>query len=234
LNTRNPADGSEILGVHAEGPFINPVKRGIHKLEVLQRPLDGIRSLEACYGAAHLSGPHPTISKVTLAPELDPSGSTIRDLVSRGIVVAAGHSEATYEEMQGAVNNGVTMVTHLFNAMRRPHHRDPGIFGILGAQVVKRPFFGLIVDAIHVHASMVSLAYEAHPEGLILVSDAMGMLGLPDGEYEWTNGEKIVKNGGKLTLNGSDQIAGRYCLRNLGPWETYLLTGTVASLCWSA
>lgn len=190
---------------------MNPIKRGIHALDVLQRPLDGIRSLEACYGAAHLCGPNPTIRKITLAPELDASGSVIQELCARGIVVAAGHSDASYEQMQSAVESGVTMVTHLFNAVRQPHHREPGIIGILGAQEkVKRPFFGIIADNIHIHPSMVSLAHEAHPEGMILVSDAMAMLGLPDGEYEWTNGEMIVKKGGELTLKGLKTIAGRY------------------------
>ncbi|KAF8249947.1 N-acetylglucosamine-6-phosphate deacetylase [Wilcoxina mikolae CBS 423.85] len=222
--TRNPSDGSESLGAHCEGPFLNPLKNGIHSREVLQRPTNGIIDLETCYGPSNLNS--KTIKMITLAPEIDKTTtpSIIKELSSRGIIVSAGHSNATYEEMWSAVDSGVTMVTHLFNAIARPHHRDPGIFGILGAQEgLLRPFYGIIADDIHVHPSFIRVAYNAHMDGTILVSDAMSMLGLPDGIYNWTNGEVIAKKGGKLTLRDTDTIAGSCvtlveCLNNFINW----------------
>lgn len=190
---------------------MNPLKSGIHSKEVLQRPTNGIVDLEACYGTHNLAP--PTVKMITLAPEIAETGPVIKDLASRGIIVSAGHSNATYDEMWTAVDCGATMVTHLFNAIARPHHRDPGIFGILGAQEgLLRPYYGIIADDIHVHPSFIRVAYNAHMDGTILVSDAMSMLGLPDGIYNWTNGEVIAKKGGKLTLRDTDTIAGRYLI----------------------
>lgn len=149
---------------------------------------------------------------VTLAPELDGvvgPGVLIPALVAKGIVVSIGHSEASYEQACAAVKQGASMVTHLFNAIPQMHHRVPGIFGVLGAQDVRRPCFGLISDGVHVHPSFVRVVWGAHPGGLILVTDAMRVLGLADGTYEWTNGEVIVKKGGRVTLGKGDKIAGR-------------------------
>ena len=158
---------------------------------------------------------------ITLAPELDSSGSVIENLQSRNIVVSIGHSAATYAQASSAVERGATMITHMYNAMPQPHHRDTGIVGILGAQEgINKPYFGIIVDGIHVHPSMVRLAYAAHPEGCILVTDAMSVLGLPDGDYPWTNGEMIEKMVWKVTLKGQDgKLAGRQvaALRNCMP-----------------
>ena len=164
----------------------------------------------------------PTIKMVTIATELDDSHTVIPTLHSRGIIPSVGHSTATYAQMCQATDMGATMITHLFNAMSEPHHRTPGIFGVLGSQQeekerqTRRPWFGLIADGIHVHPSMVRVAYNAHPDGCILVTDAMSVLGCPDGDYVWTNGEVIEKRGGKVTLKGTDgTIAGRYVCQQL-------------------
>lgn len=137
----------------------------------------------------------------------------IPELRSRDIIYSIGHSEATYEDASEAVANGATMITHLFNAMRPLHHRNPGIFGVLGhAESLPRPYFGIIADGIHLHPTAIKIAFNAHPDGFILVTDAMHLVGLPDGAYPWTNGENvcnIVKQGSKLLLEGSDTIAGR-------------------------
>lgn len=105
------------------------------------------------------------------------------------------------------------MITHLFNAMKPLHHRNPGIFGVLGtAESLPRPYFGIIADGEHLHPTTVKIAFNAHPDGFILVTDAMHLVGLPDGSYPWTNGEQvcnIVKKGSKLLLENSDTIAGR-------------------------
>lgn len=117
------------------------------------------------------------------------------------------------------------MITHLFNAMRPLHHRNPGVFGVLGiAESLPRPYFGIISDGIHLHPTSIKIAFNAHPDGFILVTDAMHLVGLPDGVYEWTNGENIVKNGPKLVLEGTDKIAGSSitlieCVTNFLNWS---------------
>jgi len=94
------------------------------------------------------------------------------------------------------------------------HHRNPGIFGVLGLadHAPSRPYFGVIADGIHLHPATVKIAWNTHPDGFILVTDAMHMAGLPDGRYPWRNGEDddfIVKRGAVLLLEGRETIAGR-------------------------
>lgn len=137
--------------------------------------------------------------------------SLIPDLTSRGIIFSMGHSEATYEEASAAVEAGASMITHLFNAMRPLHHRNPGIFGVLGIKEKgRRPYFGVIADGIHLHQSVVKIAYQTHPEGFVLVTDAMHLVGCRDGTHVSSAGGNVVKEGPKLTLEGTDIIAGRY------------------------
>ena len=155
-----------------------------------------------------ITRPSP-IKMITAAPEVGNMLQAIPQIKSRNIVYSIGHSEATFEDACEAVVAGGTMVTHMFNAMRPFSHRNPGIFGLLGQTTLPRPFFGIIADGIHLHPTSIKIAYDAHPKGLILVTDAMRLNGMPDGEYEWTNGDKIIKSGALLTLNGTDKIAGR-------------------------
>lgn len=251
-SSRLPQDGAESLGAHVEGPFLNPTKNGVHNPAVL-RTASTFSDLEDMYGASNLT-PSPgtqapiPVKMITAAPELGNMTALIPSLTSRGIIVSIGHSEATYEEASSAVAAGATMITHLFNAMRPAHHRDPGIFGVLGAadsddttaavatkpnssnnttnleasksndkknkeeKGERRPYFGIIADGIHLHPTTVRIAWRAHPDGLVLVTDAMHMAGLPDGRYDWTNGEGehyIVKKGHVLLLEGTGAIAGR-------------------------
>ncbi|KAK3682536.1 carbohydrate esterase family 9 protein [Podospora appendiculata] len=223
-------DGAESLGAHVEGPFLNPGKNGVHNKQVL-RQASSFADLEDMYGPTNInpatSNPMP-IKILTAAPELGSMTQLIPELCTRGIVYSIGHSEATYEEASAAVAAGATMITHLFNAMRPLHHRNPGIFGVLGiAESLPRPFFGVIADGIHLHPTTVKIAWNAHPEGFILVTDAMHMAGLPDGTYPWTNGEGeffITKKGAVLLLEGSDTIAGSSitlidCVNNFLSWS---------------
>ncbi|KAH8774224.1 N-acetylglucosamine-6-phosphate deacetylase [Hyaloscypha finlandica] len=226
-------DGSESLGAHVEGPFINPTKNGIHKVGNII-PAHSINDLETCYLSSHLNPTldpltgtlrPPIIKKITAAPEVANMMSLIPEITSRGIIYSIGHTEATYEEASLAVASGATMITHLFNAMRPLHHRNPGVFGVLGlAESLPRPYFGIIADGIHLHPTSIKIAFNAHPEGFILVTDAMHLVGLEDGVYEWTNGERIIKVGAKLILEGTvDKIAGSSitlieCVTNFLNW----------------
>ncbi|KAK6064146.1 N-acetylglucosamine-6-phosphate deacetylase [Seiridium cupressi] len=224
-------DGAESLGAHVEGPFLNPIKNGIHSVDVMLQA-KSFDDLEECYGSSNINpdglGNPPAIKMITAAPELANMTHLIPELTSRGIIASIGHSEATYEEASAAVGAGATMITHLFNAMRPLHHRNPGIFGVLGiAESLPRPFFGIIADGEHLHPTTVKIAHNAHPDGFILVTDAMHMVGLPDGAYQWTNGDctnRIVKKGPKLLLEGSDKIAGSSitlieCVNNFINWS---------------
>lgn len=211
-------DGAESLGAHCEGPFLSPTKNGIHTVEVLIGAHTGLSDLETCYGTSNLwtqdsltGQVRPShVRMITAAPEIGVMTQLIPELTQRGILFSVGHTEASYEEASAAVAAGATMITHLFNAMRPLHHRNPGVFGVLGiAESLPRPYFGIISDGIHLHPTSIKIAYNAHPDGFILVTDAMHLVGLPDGVYEWSNGENIVKTGPHLTLEGSDKIAGR-------------------------
>jgi len=107
---------------------------------------------------------------------------------------------------------GAKMITHLFNAMKSLHHRNPGIFGLLGTPSTPssspKPYFGVISDGVHLHPTSVKIAWNTYPEGMILVSDAMKWLGLPDGTYSWTNNSHVIKKGYMLTLEETGKIAG--------------------------
>lgn len=244
------------MGAHIEGPFLSPTKAGIHAPAVLQKAENGFADLEKCYGKDNLKN----AALITAAPE-QIGMHTIPEIVKRGIVYSIGHTEATYEEGEEAVEKGATMITHLFNAMRPLHHRNPGIFGVLGATNVgrstppgsptgitgvvtggdgtkekemRRPYYGLIVDGIHLHPTSVKIAYSAHPAGCVLVTDAMHLVGLPDGLYTWggASSKKILKTGSRLTLEGSDTLAGSAaglleCLNNFLNWTG---AGIAASL----
>jgi N-acetylglucosamine-6-phosphate deacetylase len=199
-SARDASYGSESLGAHCEGPFLNPTKNGIHNASILLEPTDGISSLAECYGVSNLQTPSP-IALITLAPELPAALPSTQALIERNIRVSIGHSEATYEEAKAGIKAGASMITHLFNAMHPLHHRNPGIFGLLGtaSSSVQKPYFGIIADGIHLHPTSVKIAWHAHPNGLILVTDAMRLAGMPDGTYDWTNGSRIIKDGALLT-----------------------------------
>lgn len=229
---RHPEDGAESLGAHCEGPFMSPRKHGVHNPEVL-RTASSFADLEACYGADNLGSSRKVdgisvsrpavVKKITAAPEIPGILSSIPELRSRGIIFSIGHSDCSYEEALVAVDQGATMITHLFNAMRPFGHRNPGIFGLLGQEDRPRPYFGVISDGIHLHPTSIKIAFNAHPGGLILVTDAIKPAGLPDGVYEWTNGDKIQKKGPLLTLLGSDTLAGSSitlveCVNNFLHW----------------
>lgn len=203
---------------------MNPSKNGIHSAALLRKPVRGLADIAECYGASHIGLLAP-IKLVTIAPELPGALSSIKALTDIGIKVSIGHSEATYEEAKASIKAGASMITHLFNAMRPLHHRNPGIFGLLGtpSSSICKPYFGIIADGTHLHPTSIKIAWNAHPEGLILVTDAMRLTGMPDGTYDWTNGSRIIKRGPLLTLEENGKIAGSSielvdCVNNFLNW----------------
>ncbi len=169
----SPFQGAEPLGLHLEGPFLNPGKKGAHNPAYICLP-----SLEWVAGWS----PENHARLVTLAPELPGGTAVIEALVSRGVVVSAGHSLATFAEAEAGFDAGIRYGTHLFNAQSPIHHREPGLPGALLTD--ERVTIGLIPDGIHVHPALVKLIWQVAGNRLTLVTDAMAALGMPPGEYE--------------------------------------------------
>jgi N-acetylglucosamine-6-phosphate deacetylase len=139
---------AQILGVHLEGPFLNPQKRGAHPAEyLLPLTIDHVKRVLGDY--AHV------VKVMTLAPELDATGEVIPFLRSLGITVSLGHSQATAAQAEEAFKLGASMVTHAFNAMPGLHHREPGLLG--AALVHPHVYCGLIADGQHVCSTMIQL-----------------------------------------------------------------------------
>ena len=174
--------GSVPLGLHCEGPFLNPKKKGAHNPAHLRTP--ALADVAAWSRANH-------VWLTTLAPELPGALEVVDALRRRGVVVSAGHSMATLAEARAAFAAGTRYGTHIFNAMPPLEHREPGLPGALLAdagQVV-----GLIPDGIHLHPAVVKLVWAAKgPHGITVVSDAMAALGMAPGAYRLSDQEVIV------------------------------------------
>jgi len=324
LSPRTPPQGAHLLGWHAEGPFLQPAKRGAHTQSLLLSAPKGIETLEDVYGSAALGKHVGGVRIITAAPELEGIIGSVAPLSERGVVFSIGHSIAPTATATAAVGYGARLITHLFNAMPQLHHRDPSIIGLLGStkanraskatyshsngntgiassvasalggkallkkishtnlpstsetstisvaaealeemltppqtpvirspivgpttsisdvggattvEPLERPFYGMIVDGIHSHPNSVKLAYTAHPEGCILVTDAMSMLDphLPDGVHEWRDDKRLVKNGDKLFIEGTDTLAGSVvtlpkCIRNFMAFTSSTLSQAI-------
>ncbi len=203
---------AKILGIHLEGSFLHPDKRGAHPQQhLLPLNLDTLKNLLGDYT--------DIIKIITLAPELDPSGETIKYLCDHQIIVSLGHSTANAEQARIAIAQGATMVTHAFNAMPTLHHRDVGLLG--EAILSDRVWCGLIADGVHVSPQMVKLLHRITNK-IFLVSDALAPLGLPDGIYPWddrliavTNGTARLPDG---TLSGTT-VALLDSVNNLVKWN---------------
>lgn len=165
--------GARPLGLHLEGPFLNPGKKGAHNPAHLRLP-----SAAAIADWSVAAG----VRLVTLAPELPWAGDAIGMLSGRGVVVSAGHSLATYDEAVAGFDAGARYATHLFNAMPTLHHREPGLAA--AALADPRVVVGLIPDGLHVHPALVDLVWRLlGPDRLNLVTDAMAAMGMAPGEY---------------------------------------------------
>lgn len=201
-------DGACVLGLHLEGPFINPAKKGAHPEDLICPLYEGYKTLVSTYGSLR------DVCIVTLAPELENSLSVIRELVKAGIVVSLGHSMSNLQQGEAAVKEGATFITHLFNAMLPFHHRDPGLVGLLASDVVPPKgtiYYGMISDGIHTHPSALRIAFRTNPKGLVLVTDAVAALGLEEGRHNLGQAAVEIRNkqayiAGTETLCGS--IAG--------------------------
>ena len=185
--------GAEPLGLHLEGPMLNPDRRGAHPGSLLRQPEPSLVS-----GWSRQAG----VALVTLAPELPGAVPIIEQLVGNGVVVSAGHTAASVSELSAAVDAGVSYITHLFNAMAPFSHRSPGPIGVALAD--PRLTVGLIADGIHVHPTAVAVAWRAlGPDRLNLVSDAVAALGLPAGPSRLAGRDVTVGEGGVRLADGT-------------------------------
>ena len=179
---RMPARGARVLGVHLEGPFISPARRGAHNPEWI------IPASPAAVGELLAAG-EGLLRLVTLAPEVDGGLAAIGQLTAAGVLVSVGHSDATAAQVTAAASAGARMVTHLYDAQRPLHHREPGVVG--QALADPRLTSGLIADLHHVSAVACAVAFAAAPGRICLVTDAAACAGQPPGEY-LLGGQPIV------------------------------------------
>lgn len=192
-------DDGLLAGLHLEGPFLAPARCGAHDRSLLRVPdPDNVDRL--------VSAGRGAIRMVTLAPELPNAIGTVRRLVRDGVVVAIGHTDATYDQTRAAIDAGTTVGTHLFNAMPPLHHREPGPVSALLED--HRVTVELICDGVHLHAATVRLAMSsAGSHRIALVTDAMAAAGRGDGDYQLGQLAVQVREG-VARLADSQTIAG--------------------------
>jgi N-acetylglucosamine-6-phosphate deacetylase len=189
---------AEILGIHFEGPFISPARRGVHPAKWIVPPSREL--LAQLLGEAR-----GTAQILTLAPELPGALDLISAARQAGLVVSLGHTDATYEQAQAAIEAGASHAAHVFNAMRPFSHRETGVIGaVLTSPKVSAE---LIADGVHVdEAAMRMLVELKTPERVILVSDGISATGMPDGKYQL--GMFEVKVSGGVARNAEGKLAG--------------------------
>jgi N-acetylglucosamine-6-phosphate deacetylase len=163
-----------VMGMHLEGPFLNPVKRGAHLVKYVRTPTNAELEEIIRYGK-------DVIKLITIAPECF-TDEQLEMLLESGITVAAGHSNATYEQAQHAFSKGIQLVTHLYNAMTQFGHRSPGL---VGATFDNEAIFApIILDGAHCDYGAASVAYKIKKDKLLLISDAL-FLGKKVTEFKW-------------------------------------------------
>lgn len=186
-----------LLGIHLEGPFLNPKQKAVMKEEFLRLP-----DIEEFRQFLRVSS---HVSSMTIAPELPDAQRLIKEGTRQGIVMNIGHSMADAQQVMQAQRNGAKGITHLYNAMSQHEHRNPGV--VTGA-LLSDLMCELIVDGFHVHPDVVHATYRAlGDDRIILISDANPYKAVADGEYPFS-GKNIVIQDGKATVKETGRIAG--------------------------
>ena len=185
--TGHDLGGANLIGIHLEGPFIAEIKKGMIQpgcicpasMDVLDKILDMTTG---------------KLAMMTIAPEVEGSLEIIHRLVDSRIVASFAHSGADYEQTLAAITAGISHATHLFNAMTGIHHRAPGpMVAIFENEKVTAQ---LIADGVHIHPSVLKLAFDIlGPERIVLITDGMQAMGLPDGQYVYNGVEYESRNG---------------------------------------
>jgi len=188
-----------LAGLHLEGPWLSPTRRGAHHESLLHPPHP--REVERMLAAGD-----GTVRMVTLAPELPGAFDAIARLVAGGVIVALGHSDASAETTRRALDAGATVATHLFNGMRPFTHRDPGIAGAAWGD--RRVALEAIADGVHLDDAVVDLLLATAPTRVVLVSDAMSATGMGDGVHELAGSRVRVVDGVARTEDGASLAGG--------------------------
>lgn len=216
-----------LAGIHLEGPWLSGRRCGAHQRSALRDPdpdeLD--RLLAAADG---------TIRMITLAPERAGGPTAVRRVVDAGAVAAIGHTDATYQQARAAIDAGATVATHLFNAMRPVHHREPG--PVIALLEDPRVTVEMITDGVHLHPALYRhVTANVGPDRVALVTDAMAAAGMPDGAYHLGPLAVDVADG-TARVAGTDTIAGstattdhlfRYAITHSGRPRDQALTTAV-------
>lgn len=192
--------GARLLGLHLEGPFLHPERRGAHKEEHLRRP--SLAEFRQYLGAAR-----GLLRMMTLAPELPGALAVIKEGTRRGVIMSAGHSMASAADVARAVlEGGLRHVTHVFNAMRPLHHREETL--LTAALLMDRLSCGMIYDRQHLSVGTALLLLRLKPVGsVVLVSDTTFALGAPEGEVR-ADGETYVVGDGRVIVKSTGRLAG--------------------------
>ena len=188
-----------IAGIHLEGPWLSPMRCGAHEPTALRAP--EVSEIERVFAAAKGG-----VRMVTIAPELDGAIPAIHRMVDLGAAAAVGHTDASYDQARAAIEAGATVATHLFNAMRPIHHREPG--PVVALMQDPRVTLELIIDDVHLHPALYRFVNsEAGADRVALITDAMAAAGMADGSY--TLGSLAVDVlDGVARVTGTDTIAG--------------------------
>lgn len=182
----------QALGLHLEGPYLNVAKKGIHNIDFIRRSDDSMIDFMASNA--------DVITKVTLAPELTPE-KHIRALVNAGIVVSAGHTNASYEEARSGFRAGISFTTHLFNAMSPLASREPGMVGAI--YDTPEVYTGVIADGFHVDYANIRIAHKLKGDKLVLVTDAAAPAGADMDHFIFCGKKVYYKDGMCLDENGT-------------------------------
>lgn len=212
--------GATLLGVHLEGPYLNPARCGAQDINLIRRAEkeEALEFLE--------SG---VIRLLALAPEYDENLWLIDECMRHGITVSAAHTTANYEQMQRAVEHGITHLTHSYNAMQGLGHRELGTIG--AAMTFPQIQCELIADNIHVHPAAQKILVDVKgPSGVILVTDAIRAAGLPDGEYMLDERSIHIQNGAVRLTDGT--LAGSVLTMERALQNVHSATGRTLAEIW--
>ena len=193
---KNQTSGADLVGIHMEGPFINPVKKGAQNGTYIQKT-DGTLIRQWLDASNHL------VKLITLAPEMEGAIECIRKYKDE-VFFSIGHTNADYDTALSALHAGANHITHLYNAMPPFHHRESGVIG--AAYDTTDCYKELICDGLHVSAPVVRTTFKVCPDKVILISDSMRATGMPDGSY--TLGGQAVNVHAKTALLADGTIAG--------------------------
>ncbi|MDP4094026.1 MAG: N-acetylglucosamine-6-phosphate deacetylase [Bacillota bacterium] len=187
-----------IAGVHIEGPYINALQRGCHNPALIKPP-----DIEEFYSFRKIIGDDLKL-RITVAPEVEGAMEYIKEVSVNGGSISLGHTDADSKIILEAVKNGAVSFTHLFNAMKGLHHREPGT---AGAALAGDSYVELICDGIHVHPDIINLVYKIKgTDKIILITDSIPAAGMGDGEYRF-GGYKVLVSEGQAR-NGNGALAG--------------------------